>query len=314
MAWMSLPAGTADGLFERFPCDAVYGMHNMPGIPVGNFALRKGPLMAGSGRWVVTFRGTGGHGGNSAHLSTDVTVALAFFIQALQAIISHNVAATETAVICVGHITGGSPEALNAMPSEMVIGGTMRAFNPHGDESDGPVHGLHTPNYNFKSGQTHSPYPSSQQLRGNDATGCRPRIHAQAGKPLHQEVRVSSRLKGLLRHPGQPLSEYLSGRVGPASLRNIGSLYGQVEVVEGQYRSGLQPGVPGLFQPVAPQSWHRGDVKQGVPCQACDRLQRIPFQDSRAANGKPALGYHRIGVVAVECVRSTADHHIVVFR
>jgi hippurate hydrolase len=120
----------ADGLFERFPCDAVYGMHNMPGIPVGNFALRKGPLMASSGRWVVTFRGTGGHGGNSAHLSTDVTVALAFFIQALQAIISRNVAATETAVISVGHITGGSPEALNVMPSEMVIGGTMRAFNP----------------------------------------------------------------------------------------------------------------------------------------------------------------------------------------
>ena len=120
----------ADGLFERFPCDAVYGMHNMPGIPVGNFALRNGPLMAGSGRWVVTFRGTGGHGGNSAHLSTDVTVALAFFIQALQAIISRNVAATETAVISVGHIAGGSPQSLNVMPSEMVVGGTMRAFNP----------------------------------------------------------------------------------------------------------------------------------------------------------------------------------------
>jgi amidohydrolase len=120
----------ADKLFERFPCDAVYGMHNMPGIPVGQFALRKGPLMAGSGRWVVTFRGTGGHGGNSAHLSTDVTVALAFFIQALQAIVSRNVAATETAVISVGHIAGGSPQALNVMPAEMVIGGTMRAFNP----------------------------------------------------------------------------------------------------------------------------------------------------------------------------------------
>ncbi|WP_158742881.1 M20 aminoacylase family protein [Acidisphaera sp. L21] len=120
----------ADKLFERFPCDAVYGMHNIPGIPVGNFALRKGPLMAGSGRWVVTFRGTGGHGGNSAHISTDVTVVLASFIQALQSIVSRNVAATETAVISVGHIAGGSPHALNVMPSEMVIGGTMRAFNP----------------------------------------------------------------------------------------------------------------------------------------------------------------------------------------
>ena len=56
-----------DRIFERFPCDAVYGMHNMPGIPLGHFALRKGPLMAGSGRWVVTFRGTGGHRRDSPH-------------------------------------------------------------------------------------------------------------------------------------------------------------------------------------------------------------------------------------------------------
>ncbi len=118
-----------DGLFERFPCDAVYGMHNMPGIPLGHFALRNGALMAGSGRWNVRFRGTGGHGGNSAHLSTDVTVALAFFIQALQSIISRNVAANESAVISVGHVAGGSPEALNVMPAEVVVAGTMRAFD-----------------------------------------------------------------------------------------------------------------------------------------------------------------------------------------
>jgi amidohydrolase len=54
-----------DGLFERFPCDAVYGMHNMPGIPVGRIALRKGPFMAGSGRWKVRFSGTGGQFGPS---------------------------------------------------------------------------------------------------------------------------------------------------------------------------------------------------------------------------------------------------------
>ncbi len=119
-----------DNLFERFPCDAVYGMHNMPGVPLGHFALRKGALMAGAGRWKVWFRGTGGHGGNSAHLSTDVTVALAFFIQSLQAIISRNVAANESAVISIGHLAGGSPDALNVMPAEVVVGGTMRAFDP----------------------------------------------------------------------------------------------------------------------------------------------------------------------------------------
>ncbi|WP_198374622.1 M20 aminoacylase family protein [Neoroseomonas rubea] len=120
----------ADRLFERFPCDAVYGMHNMPGMPVGSFATREGPLMAASGRWTVTFRGTGGHGGNSPHLASDITVAQAVFIQALQTIVARNVPASEGAVVSVGHIAGGTPEALNVMPSELLVGGTMRAFTP----------------------------------------------------------------------------------------------------------------------------------------------------------------------------------------
>jgi hippurate hydrolase len=119
-----------DQLFERFPCDAVYGMHNMPGMPLGHFALRKGPLMAGSGRWVATFRGRGGHGGNSPHLANDLALVQAIFVQALQGIVSRNVPALESVVVSVGHIAGGSREALNVMPAELVIGGTMRAFNP----------------------------------------------------------------------------------------------------------------------------------------------------------------------------------------
>jgi len=119
-----------DGLFERFPCDAVYGMHNMPGIPVGQFALCEGPLMAGSGRWIARFSGSGGHGGNSPHLANDLTLVQAFFIQALQGIVSRNVPALESVVVSVGHIAGGSADALNVMPSELVVGGTMRAFTP----------------------------------------------------------------------------------------------------------------------------------------------------------------------------------------
>ena len=118
-----------DGLFERFPCDSVYGMHNMPGVPLGHFALRQGALMAGSGRWVVTFRGKGGHGGNSPHLANDLTLVQAVFIQALQGIVSRNVPARESVVVSVGHIAGGTKEALNVMPAELVVGGTMRAFN-----------------------------------------------------------------------------------------------------------------------------------------------------------------------------------------
>ena len=118
-----------DGLLERFPCDAIYGMHNMPGIPEGKFALCKGPMMASAGRWAVTFRGTGGHGGATPHLATDVTVAQAQFIMALQTVVSRAVPPSETAVISVGSIHGGSAESPNVMPAEIAITGTMRCFS-----------------------------------------------------------------------------------------------------------------------------------------------------------------------------------------
>jgi hippurate hydrolase len=120
----------ADKLFTRFPCDAVYGMHNQPGTAVGKFAIRKGPFLAGAGRWEVTFRGTGGHGGAGPHRSTDVTIATAQYIMALQTIVSRNVNPLDTAVISVGSINGGSNLSPNVMPSEMEITGTQRCFTP----------------------------------------------------------------------------------------------------------------------------------------------------------------------------------------
>ncbi|MBP0445390.1 amidohydrolase [Roseomonas sp. SSH11] len=119
-----------DGLFERFPVDAVYGLHNTPELPLGQFSTRTGPALAASDRWVVNFRGTGGHGGAAAHLSTDVTVLQAQFILALQTIVSRNIAAVDTAVVSVGAVHGGSMEALNVMPAELVIGGTARSYTP----------------------------------------------------------------------------------------------------------------------------------------------------------------------------------------
>jgi len=117
-----------DGLFERFPVDAVYGLHNTPNRALGTFAIQPGPAMAAGDRWVVTFRGTGGHGGSTPHMATDVTVLTAQFILAVQTIVSRNVAAIDAAVISVGAIHGGSLLSTNVMPSEMVIGGTARSF------------------------------------------------------------------------------------------------------------------------------------------------------------------------------------------
>jgi hippurate hydrolase len=118
-----------DRLFERFPCDAVYGMHNMPGIPVGRFAIRKGGFMAGGGSFKVRFLGTGGHGGNAPHRSVDLAIPVGHFLLGLQSVVGRNVSAFDTAVISVGHIGGGSIEACNVLPAEIVVAGTARYFD-----------------------------------------------------------------------------------------------------------------------------------------------------------------------------------------
>ena len=120
----------ADGLFDRFPVDAVYGLHNAPGLPVGQFAIRTGPFLAGASAWTAAFRGNGGHGGASPHLAADLSVVQAHYVLALQTIIGRNVPPLQSAVISVGHIAGGSAEAGNVMPSLLSLSGTARCFTP----------------------------------------------------------------------------------------------------------------------------------------------------------------------------------------
>lgn len=118
-----------DGVFQRFPCDAIYGLHNQPGAAVGTMAGRVGASMAAADFWEVTFRGAGGHGGVAPHLSTDVTYAQARFVLALQGIVGRSVAPLETSVISVGYVHAGSSVAPSVIPSELVIGGTTRSFS-----------------------------------------------------------------------------------------------------------------------------------------------------------------------------------------
>ena len=120
----------AEGLFDRFPVDAVYGMHNMPGIPAGEFRTRTGPMLAASDTWSVTFHGTGGHGGAGAHLATDATLPASQFVMALQTVVSRNVPAIETAVVSVGSIQGGDPNSPSIIPSKVRIVGTARSYKP----------------------------------------------------------------------------------------------------------------------------------------------------------------------------------------
>lgn len=118
-----------DGLFDRFPCDEIYGMHNRSGIPVGRFGTLPGAAMSASDTWSVLFTGTGGHGGSMAHLATDITITLAHFIQGIQTIISRNVPGVEPAVLSIGHINGGNPKSPSVMPAIMRVTGTARSFS-----------------------------------------------------------------------------------------------------------------------------------------------------------------------------------------
>lgn len=119
----------ADGLFERFPCDSVYGMHSGPGMPAGVFVTKEGPMMAGVGRFTVTFHGPGGHGGFLPPGSTDLTIAQARFLIGIDALMNVEVAPEHNIRVRAGYVGGGDPEAFAVMPSSLKIVGTTRCFS-----------------------------------------------------------------------------------------------------------------------------------------------------------------------------------------
>lgn len=117
-----------EGLFDRFPAEAVYGMHNLPGLPLGIVAVPKGPVLASSDTWEVTFRGAGVHGARP-HLGRDATLAAAQFVVALQMIASREIDPLQAAVVSLGHMAAGSAAAPNVIPAEVFLRGTARAFS-----------------------------------------------------------------------------------------------------------------------------------------------------------------------------------------
>ena len=118
-----------DGLFERFPCDAVYAMHNWPGLPPGTIAVRPGPMMAAADRITITVEGRGGHGAHPYQTIDPVLVA-AHIITAAQSIVSRNVKPLDSAVVSLCAIEAGHLGAMSVMPSTAKIVGTVRTFKP----------------------------------------------------------------------------------------------------------------------------------------------------------------------------------------
>ncbi len=116
----------ADGLFERFPCDAVFAMHNMPGIEQGRFVLREGAAMASSDYATITLTGFGGHGAMPHH-AADPVVAAASIVMALQTVVSRNIDPLHAAVLTVGALHAG--KANNVIPASATLELSVRALD-----------------------------------------------------------------------------------------------------------------------------------------------------------------------------------------
>jgi amidohydrolase len=116
----------ADGLFERFPVDAIFGAHNMPGMPAGSFATRAGGIMASEDNFVIHIKGRGAHAARP-HMGVDPIVVAAQIVLALQTIVSRNLDPSLQAVIsCTEIITDG---IRNVIPSNVIIKGDTRSYS-----------------------------------------------------------------------------------------------------------------------------------------------------------------------------------------
>ena len=116
----------ADGLFDRFPCDAIFGLHNHPGYPVGTFMFGSGPFMSASDRVFIRIHGRGGHAARP-HLAVDPILIAGSLVMALQSVVSRNIDPTQTAIVTVGTLNAGI--ATNVIPESASLGLSVRSFS-----------------------------------------------------------------------------------------------------------------------------------------------------------------------------------------
>ncbi|MEO6715834.1 MAG: M20 aminoacylase family protein [Novosphingobium sp.] len=116
-----------EGLFDRFPCDRVYALHNWPGLPAGTIATRAGAIMGAADKFVIRLEGKGGHAALPQG-TPDTLLAAAMLVQQLNTIVARDVAPEASAVLSVTQIHGG--HAHNVIPAEVLVVGTVRSFDP----------------------------------------------------------------------------------------------------------------------------------------------------------------------------------------
>ena len=118
-----------DGLFERFPADEIYALHNWPALPPGKIAVRPGPMMASADRIEIHIEGRGGHGAHP-HLAIDPVLVAGHIITAAQSIVARNVSPVDTAVVSLCAMHAGNLAAMSVIPREARLVGTVRTFRP----------------------------------------------------------------------------------------------------------------------------------------------------------------------------------------
>lgn len=115
-----------EGLFERFPMDMIFGLHNWPGLPAGHFGVTDGPVMAGADRFDITLTGRGGHAA-LPHQAIDTVLVGSALVQALQSLVSRNTDPLDAAVVSVTRFHAGHAD--NVLPETAHLGGTVRTLN-----------------------------------------------------------------------------------------------------------------------------------------------------------------------------------------
>jgi amidohydrolase len=118
-----------DGLFDRFPVEAAYAMHNWPAMQPGMIGINPGPMMAAADRITITITGKGGHGAH-AYMAIDPVLVAGHIITAVQSIVSRNVKPADLAVVSLCAMQAGDMQAMSVIPGEVVLVGTVRTFNP----------------------------------------------------------------------------------------------------------------------------------------------------------------------------------------
>jgi len=118
-----------DGLFDRFPAEQVFALHNWPALPPGRIGITPGPAMAAADRIEIVIDGRGGHGAHP-HIAIDPVLVAGHIITAVQSIVSRNVSPIDTAVVSLCAMHAGNPGAMSVIPSHATLVGTVRTFRP----------------------------------------------------------------------------------------------------------------------------------------------------------------------------------------